>query len=76
MCGHLNGWSVTANPLPLSILSELEVVKLNIQAALGWGWKWLVGGGAVVAKGGISVQRGMSPWAQLWAEEGPCRSNS
>lgn len=69
MCGRLNRLLVTANPLPLSVLSEVRVVKMDIQAALGWGWKQLVGGGAAAARGRVCVQRGTDPWA-AWNNSG------
>ena len=47
---------------------------MNAQTAFGWSWKRVVGGRAVVAKGRMGVQRGMSARQpkQLWAKEGPC----
>lgn len=43
--------------------SEVRVVEMDMQAALGWGWKQLVGGGAAAARGRVCVQRRVGLWA-------------
>lgn len=76
VCGRLNRLLVTANPLPLSVLSEVRVVKMDIQADFGWGWKQLVGGGCCSSqrKGVCAEGDGfLGRREQLWAEEGPCQ---
>lgn len=58
MCSGPKG-SQSLRILPFSILSEVEVVELNIQAALGR--RWRLGWGWGAAKGGMGVYGGMGP---------------
>lgn len=64
---HPKGWLITASPLLLSVLSELEVVKMKSRQPLAGSGGEVVGGAAAAGGAGWGCRRGGS-LEQLWAK--------